>query len=320
VDLFRTLGALGLPPERSYLFLGDLVDRGEFSTETVVVIFLLKVLYPSHIFVIRGNHEFREMTRQSGFRQELSQIYASWEPERQILDAFSWLPIAAVISHTVLCVHGGIGPEVRQLAQLQTIPRPLLSYEQELVISLVWSDPCPYLDDFEASARGVAYYFGVRALETFLDRHELKLMVRGHECVADGVQIAFDSRLITVFSASNYCGLERNKAGVLVVSDAEHWEAVTFAPLRLFGRGEAEFFDFNSEFPPPGAAFSNPEAGPLSPKLPKLEKTQKTVMASRQMRFSKSFTRRPTDRIAPAAQRKVDRARSSAMLFQAAPA
>jgi protein phosphatase len=309
VDLFRTLGALGLPPERSYLFLGDLVDRGEFSMETVVVVFLLKVLHPRHIFVIRGNHEFREMTRQSGFREEVSQIYDSWEPEREILGAFSWLPIAAVVSRAVLCVHGGIGPEVRQLAQLAAIPRPLFSYRQELVKSIVWSDPCPYIDDFEASTRGVAYYFGVRALESFLDRHELKLVVRGHECVADGVQVAFDGRLVTVFSASNYCGLERNKAGVLVVSDPEHSEAVTFAPLRMFSRADAEFFDFDVGLPAPGAA------------LPKLQNLtmRKTSTAPSHVMMARFFSRQLPDRIAAAAQRKAECVRLSPVLPQAVP-
>jgi protein phosphatase len=135
LDLLRTIRTFGPPPTRSYLFLGDLVDRGEFSTETVELIFVLKALFSKNIYCIRGNHEFDQMIEQGGFSDELCSIYHVPDAEPWILDAFSWMPIAAVIGKSVLCVHGGIGPEVQSIEQLAAIPRPLLDYDTEVVQS-----------------------------------------------------------------------------------------------------------------------------------------------------------------------------------------
>jgi protein phosphatase len=247
LDLFRTFGALGIPPERSYLFLGDLVDRGEFSTETLVLVFLLKVLFPSNTFIIRGNHEFREMTKQSGFRSEVRSIYDSADAEGRIHEAFAWIPICAVVFGTVFCVHGGIGPSVTDLRQLADIPRPLHSYREEVVKSLLWSDPCPYVDGFETCARGLAYYFDVGALENFLDHSCFSAMVRGHECVAGGVETACNGWLFTVFGASNYCGREQNKSGALIVGAGGVREVVVFPPIPMVKRVEATFLEFQCD-------------------------------------------------------------------------
>jgi protein phosphatase len=67
LDLFRILNKFGFPGSASYLFLGDLVDRGEFSIECLVCVFLMKVIWPDRVWVIRGNHEFAFLCSQCGF-------------------------------------------------------------------------------------------------------------------------------------------------------------------------------------------------------------------------------------------------------------
>ena len=131
LDLFRILISHGYPPRRKYVFLGDLVDRGEFSIETVLVVFLLKILFPSHIYIIRGNHEFSCLCDECGFRSQIVTVYGDTRFYDACLSAFSVLPISALIDRQTLCVHGGIGPEARSLDQFKSISRPIFDFDDD---------------------------------------------------------------------------------------------------------------------------------------------------------------------------------------------
>ena len=247
LDLFRTIGKLGVPPSRNYLFLGDLVDRGEFSTETAILIFTLKVLWPHNVFVIRGNHEFREMTRQCGFAVELRSLYRVQDAEDYFMHAFSWMPIGAMIGKKVLCVHGGIGPNVTRLYQLEEIERPLHDWNNALVAELLWSDPAEFVEGYQPSTRGIGYFFGPAALHAFTEANDLSFVIRGHECVQGGVEVQLEKQMITVFGASNYCGQSPNKSGVLLVHPSGTKEACFFPPLTYVKRFTAIFMKSDSE-------------------------------------------------------------------------
>lgn len=249
LDLFRTFGKIGMPPDRTYLFLGDIVDRGEFSTETITIILALKVLFPKNIYVIRGNHEFREMGRQFGFYSELNTLYkGNPAVEDSFMDAFSYIPIAALIGSHVICVHGGIGPSLYSLDQLEKIERPLNDYNNDMVSALLWSDPSRFGKDFEPSTRGLGYFFGPDALAYFLEKNNLKYLVRGHECVENGIEMQLGRRMLTVFGASNYCGLSPNKSGVLLLkpSDPNFREAIFFQAINHPKRAIAVFLPSES--------------------------------------------------------------------------
>lgn len=62
-DLIRLFEMCGWPPKGNYLFLGDYVDRGRQSLETVCLLFALKVRWPENFFLLRGNHECANVTR-----------------------------------------------------------------------------------------------------------------------------------------------------------------------------------------------------------------------------------------------------------------
>jgi len=68
LELFRVGGEI---PESSYIFIGDFVDRGYNSVETMEMLLCLKVRYPQHITLLRGNHESRQTTRAYGFYDEI---------------------------------------------------------------------------------------------------------------------------------------------------------------------------------------------------------------------------------------------------------
>lgn len=246
-DLFRTLGKLGLPPNRTYLFLGDLVDRGHFSTETVVLILTMKVIWPEHVFLIRGNHEFADMAKHGGFFAELSSLYNTRQAEEFIMKAFSYMPLAAIIGGNVLCVHGGLGPSLNDIKQLEEIQRPLNDYNDDLIQGLLWSDPAQFLDTFQESSRGIGYFFGHEALSSFLDSNKLQYMVRGHECVEKGIEAQLNRRMFTVFGASNYCGRAPNKSGVLLIHPDGSREACFFNPITYIKRANVSFVASESD-------------------------------------------------------------------------
>ncbi|OHT16697.1 Serine/threonine-protein phosphatase beta isoform [Tritrichomonas foetus] len=239
LDLVRILQGFGLPIARQYLFLGDFVDRGEFSIETVIYVYLLKVNFPEKVFLIRGNHEFEYICSSSGFLNEITEFYGDRQLFYAFIDSFSVFPMAAVIDDTMLAVHGGIGPNLNELSQIKNMQRPITEFGDDVLDSLLWSDPSTEISGFETSKRGSGYLFGYDSLKKFLDSNGLTKLIRGHECVHDGVFEMFNGMLVTVFSASNYCGSVGNKAAVYTIKDKKNFDVKRFQPLPYFKRTSA---------------------------------------------------------------------------------
>ena len=141
LDLIRILQIYGLPITKQLLFLGDFVDRGEFSIETIVYIYLLKYHFPDNVKIIRGNHEFEYICSTSGFLNEINGFYGEPQLFYAFMESFSYFPIAAVIDNSILAVHGGIGPSLETVDQIKELERPLVEFGDDLLDSLLWSDP-----------------------------------------------------------------------------------------------------------------------------------------------------------------------------------
>jgi serine/threonine-protein phosphatase PP1 catalytic subunit len=184
-DLVRCFQFSGLPPTSRWLFLGDYVDRGPQSVEVLCCLFALKIRYPSDIFLIRGNHETRDMAMDGGFFAEcLKKLNdAMWESFCNVFDA---LPLAAVVNHMYFCVHGGISPKLKTLDQIREIMRPLDCPESGLMMDLLWSDPSPGVQDFSPSSRGATFLWGIKPADDFLSKTGLKMIVRGHQVAVNG--------------------------------------------------------------------------------------------------------------------------------------
>ena len=246
LDLFRILKTMGCPPMQNYLFLGDLVDRGEFSTETCTLVFLLKVLFPNNVFLIRGNHEFREITHNAGWDKEIYHMYTDDSLFDYFINAFEYIPIAALIDEFMVCIHGGVGENFRSLFQVQDIPRPIKTFENKALTDLLWGDPDPQVEEYGSSYRGLGNTYGAGPAKRFLEDTQVKFLVRGHQCMNNGTEVTHNGKVITVFSASSYCGTISNQCGILNVIDSSRYEILRLPPVGYLKRYEAFLTSFEA--------------------------------------------------------------------------
>jgi serine/threonine-protein phosphatase PP1 catalytic subunit len=217
-DLLRMFEMGGFPPESNYLFLGDYVDRGKQSVETIILLFVYKIMYEENFFMLRGNHECAAITRIYGFYDECKRRYniKIW---KHCVDVFNKLPLCAVIDDKIFCVHGGLSPEMTTLDQVNNIVRPCDVPDVGLMCDFLWADPESELSGWADNDRGVSYMFGPDTVESFLQKFNFDVVVRAHQVVADGYEFFAGRRLITLFSAPNYCGEFDNSGAMMTVDD-----------------------------------------------------------------------------------------------------
>ncbi|KAL0633356.1 serine/threonine protein phosphatase Pzh1 [Maublancomyces gigas] len=216
-DLIRMFEMCGFPPNSNYLFLGDYVDRGKQSLETILLLLCYKLKFPENFFLLRGNHECANVTRVYGFYDECKRR-CNIKIWKTFVDTFNCLPIASIVAGKIFCVHGGLSPSLQHMDDIRQIARPTDVPDFGLLNDLLWSDPADMQNDWEESERGVSYCFGKKVILDFLARHEFDLVCRAHMVVEDGYEFFNDRTLVTVFSAPNYCGEFDNWGAVMSVS------------------------------------------------------------------------------------------------------
>ena len=217
-DLLRLFEYGGFPPESNYLFLGDYVDRGKQSLETVCLLMCYKIMYPENFFILRGNHESAGINRIYGFYDECKRRYSIrlW---KVFSDVFNCLPVSAIVDEKILCMHGGLSPEMERLQQIADLARPCDVPDVGLMCDLLWSDPDTSINGWAENDRGVSFVFGADVVAAFLEQHDLDLLVRAHQVVEDGYEFFAGRRLVTLFSAPNYCGEFDNAGGMISVDE-----------------------------------------------------------------------------------------------------
>ncbi|KAG6890421.1 serine/threonine protein phosphatase Pzh1 [Termitomyces sp. Mi166 len=168
-DLIRLFEMCGFPPAANYLFLGDYVDRGKQSLETILLLLCYKIKYPENFFLLRGNHECANVTRVYGFYDECKRRcnIKTW---KTFIDVFNCLPIAAIVASKIFCVHGGLSPSLHSMDDIKRITRPTDVPDFGLLNDLLWSDPSDTALDWEDNERGVSYCFGKAIINEFLVR------------------------------------------------------------------------------------------------------------------------------------------------------
>uniref|UniRef100_A0A7S1APM7 Serine/threonine-protein phosphatase n=1 Tax=Noctiluca scintillans TaxID=2966 RepID=A0A7S1APM7_NOCSC len=217
-DLLRLFQIGGHPPQSNYLFLGDYVDRGKQSLETIVLLFCYKVKFTENFFLLRGNHECSQITRLYGFYDEIKRRYniKLW---KLFCDVFNCLPVCACIDGKILSMHGGISPHLTDLESIRRLVRPTEVPDEGLICDLLWADPENSAQGFEKNSRGVSVSFGAEALTKFLLDLDLDLVVRAHQVVEDGYEFFSERKLVTVFSAPNYMDQFENAGAIMSVDE-----------------------------------------------------------------------------------------------------
>uniref|UniRef100_A0A1I7Z555 Serine/threonine-protein phosphatase n=1 Tax=Steinernema glaseri TaxID=37863 RepID=A0A1I7Z555_9BILA len=252
----RIFNECGHPSETKYLFLGDYVDRGAHSLEVIVLVLCLKIKYKDSFFLLRGNHEWSLVNNRYGFKDELERRFNSvvigsnviWDVKEEDMkgrllwykfnEAFKFMPITALVMKKILCMHGGLSPELKSFDDLRNIARPADPFDTDLFTDIMWSDPDadmpngPTDPQYKPSKmRGAGKQFNAAAVKTTCETLGVDLVVRAHQVVQDGTEFFAGRRLITVFSAPNYCGQFNNKGGILHVDEAGTTTIKTIAPL-----------------------------------------------------------------------------------------
>ncbi|KAH0496355.1 hypothetical protein TgHK011_003722 [Trichoderma gracile] len=202
-----------------FVFLGDYVDRGYFSLEAFTLLMCLKAKYPDRIVLVRGNHESRQITQVYGFYEECQQKYGNASVWKACCHVFDFLVLAAIVDGELLCVHGGLSPEIRTIDQIRVVARAQEIPHEGAFCDLVWSDPDD-IDTWAVSPRGAGWLFGDKVATEFNHVNGLKLIARAHQLVNEGYKYHFDENsVVTVWSAPNYCYRCGNVASIMTVDN-----------------------------------------------------------------------------------------------------
>lgn len=218
-DLMNIFKLAGNPSEKhAFLFNGDFVDRGSWSTEIALLLYAYKWLYPNNFFLNRGNHETDDMNRMYGFEGECRAKYNE-RVFKLFSESFSALPLATLIGKKFFVLHGGLFSDDK--ITLDDV-RKLDRFKQRqpgqagLMMEMLWTDP-QTAPGRGPSKRGVGLQFGPDVTKRFCETNGLEAIIRSHEVRMEGYEVEHDGRCITVFSAPNYCDSTSNKGAFIKI-------------------------------------------------------------------------------------------------------
>ena len=255
LDLLRIFESCQYPPNGSFLFLGDYVDRGLQGVEVLLFLFLLKLRFPNQIFILRGNHEDENICKEYGFFSECSKKYT--KNAKKIFDsfcsAFTYLPISAIIDEKIFCIHGGLSPDVKNLKVLDSLKKPIIVDHSKIVSDLLWTDP--HFDEkggWQGNFRGATLSYGQKVFEKFMKTNKLSLMLRAHQAVISGCGEWFDDKLLSIFSCPNYLGYTNNRGAIVKIEKNGEYKITFFEPEldyveKQFVKSDRQLLD-HSEF------------------------------------------------------------------------
>ena len=245
-DLMRFFNTHGIPDSDpnfqkisdiealDYLFLGNYVDRGKNSLETICTLLALKLKWPKHIFLLRGSHEDKRINFNDGLGLECEtrigeDITNPKSVFNKLNEVFEYLSYAAVIDNKILCIHSGIGTTLKTIDEIERIKKPFtinhndnVSKDQKIIFDLLWSDPVLNINDFENKVNevrenmpnGTQIRFGINRINEFMTSNNIQIIIRSHESVPDGAEEFGSTHLYTVFSCSDYAGIHNNDAAI----------------------------------------------------------------------------------------------------------
>lgn len=227
-DLLQLFHESGDNRRLQYLFMGDYVDRGYHSLNTFLYLAVLKLLHPNQYYLLRGNHESRQLSMMYGFYNEIVLNYGHsgiWSLSNSVFDL---LPMAALIDHEIFSVHGGLSPELPLIEMISQRNRQDEIPSSGAFCDLCWSDP-EEVGSWKYNQRGAGFFFGEKEVSQFIWLNNISLITRSHQLAVEGYQYYFpckkgekrksgyakDGKLVTIWSAPNYSYRSENKASFM---------------------------------------------------------------------------------------------------------
>ncbi|CAD5234128.1 unnamed protein product [Bursaphelenchus xylophilus] len=268
-DLINMFILLGRPPNTRYCFLGDYVDRGGMSLECIMMLLAYKVLYPKHMYLLRGNHECGRVNKKYGFMDELEQVFGlpyaktCWEVFQRV---FNVLPAGAVIEKKIICMHGGLSPLMYGLEEIKKESKPIRNPSKGIINDMLWADPQHDINFWRTSTRGSGFCFGNRVIDELLNVNKLEMILRAHQLCMDGFWFFNDRKLVTIFSAPVYGNTFKNASAALRIDKDLKCRMVTFVPDSPDVKAMVETRQTLYEAPPPDS--EDPIAAPIPTPLP----------------------------------------------------
>ena len=196
----------------------------------------LKVRYKNRIFLTRGNHESRQITKEYGFYDECLRKFSNPLVWKWFTDLFDYLPLTAIVDTKFFCLHGGLSPNIESLDHVKMLDRFHEVPNDGTMCDLLWSDPDDRLG-FDPSPRGAGYVFGKDVSEEFCYKNGLKMIARAHQCINSGYQFWHNDKVCTIFSAPNYCYRCSNDAAIMEIDEFQNTTFHTFDPAPRRGQG-----------------------------------------------------------------------------------
>lgn len=240
-DLFRIFHRFGFPPYRKYIFLGDYVDRGEFSIECITLLFALMLKYPDCVYLLRGNHEFKEVNKHYGLYEQIMKKYNNESLYELLNEAFAYMPLACILNQHFFIVHAGIEHgNSKTLEKIQNVQRPITTYSGSFIADILWSDPTEKqtLSGAE-NARGVGHYYSEATVSQFLKKNSLGAIIRGHQCT-NGTMAMHKGKTLTLFSSSGYS--QKNIGSALLIQSDKITEVYSFNPIKYPTKDEVYYY------------------------------------------------------------------------------
>lgn len=221
-----------------YLFLGNYVDRGKYSLETIFLLLALKLKYPDQLHLLRGAHEDRKVNKLYGFAEECEKrlgedINDPGSIYQRVNKLFDHMPLAALVADKLLCVHSGIGAStLKSLQEIDNIYRPTevtkepSTTAQSILLDLMWSDPLLGEPENLTMSEEKREIFGSGSipqkftqdrLTKFMKDNNLHMIIRSHEIVQEGYEPSPNGALITITSVTDYMGKYQNAAAITII-------------------------------------------------------------------------------------------------------
>eukprot|EP00301_Raphidiophrys_heterophryoidea_P022377 c6549_g1_i1.p1 GENE.c6549_g1_i1~~c6549_g1_i1.p1 ORF type:complete len:292 (+),score=59.89 c6549_g1_i1:79-954(+) len=230
IDALHALFELGgFPPNSKFLFLGNYVDIEPHGIECFSLLLALKLKYPRHVFLLRGNHECGQMTKVYGFLHEVNSRFTQQVCDK-FIDCFDALPIAALVNHRIFCVHGGLSQELESFDQIRNMVRPTKLPESGLLVDLLWASPNKVkLGYTQLDCGGVSHSFGADVVCDFVEKFGLDMVVRSLQVVTEGFEYFADKKLVSVYPSPNYKTCLLNLAALMKIDESLNHSFVQFA-------------------------------------------------------------------------------------------